>query len=56
MLFKFCACFTDLCTGDLVAFFNRCKSGLNSNGMIFVKENVSKKTSLVDDEDYSVTR
>ena len=39
-----------------MAFFNRCKSGLNSTGMIFVKENVAKKSSTVDDVDHSVTR
>lgn len=41
---------------DLVAFFKRCKSGLNPTGMIFVKENVTRNTSSVDDEDHSVTR
>ena len=43
-------------TGDLVAFFKRCKSGLNPTGMIFVKENIAKKSSSVDDVDHSVTR
>ena len=43
-------------TGDLVAFFKRCKSSLNSAGMIFVKENIAKKSSSVDDVDHSVTR
>ena len=42
--------------GDLIAFFNWCKSGLTPAGMIFVKENVAKKSSSVDDVDHSVTR
>ncbi|XP_065902108.1 N-terminal Xaa-Pro-Lys N-methyltransferase 1-like [Dysidea avara] len=41
---------------DLVAFFNRCKTGLKLGGMIFVKENVTKNKSAADDVDHSVTR
>ena len=41
---------------NLVAFFKRCKTGLQPGGMIFVKENVTKKKSSADDVDHSVTR
>ena len=44
------------CLDDLVAFFNRCKTGLKLGGMIFVKENVTKNKSAADDVDHSVTR
>ncbi|KAI8072315.1 alpha-N-methyltransferase NTM1 [Gongronella butleri] len=41
---------------DLVAFFQRCIKGLADGGMIGVKENISTKGYVVDDEDSSVTR
>ncbi|KAI8974730.1 alpha-N-methyltransferase NTM1 [Pilobolus umbonatus] len=39
-----------------VSFFQRCIKGLKPNGLIGVKENNSKKTPIIDDEDSSVTR
>ncbi|KAJ1960866.1 hypothetical protein IWQ62_004066, partial [Dispira parvispora] len=41
---------------DFVDFFRRCQEGLTESGMIFVKENVTYASTLVDDEDSSVTR
>lgn len=41
---------------DLVAFFIRCKKGLKPNGMIFVKENITRRTIDIDTTDSSVTR
>eukprot|EP01135_Chromosphaera_perkinsii_P004660 Nk52_evm9s293 gene=Nk52_evmTU9s293 len=41
---------------DLVSFFRRCKEGLAENGIICVKENLTKEGFLVDKEDSSVTR
>ncbi|KAJ3191211.1 hypothetical protein HK101_007983, partial [Irineochytrium annulatum] len=41
---------------DFVAFFRRCKKGLKPNGVIGIKENVSKAEVEVDTEDSSVTR
>ncbi|KAI8819836.1 alpha-N-methyltransferase NTM1 [Fimicolochytrium jonesii] len=41
---------------DFVAFFQKCKRGLKPNGLIGVKENVTRHGVLVDAEDSSVTR
>ncbi|KOC66752.1 Alpha N-terminal protein methyltransferase 1 [Habropoda laboriosa] len=42
---------------DLVTFFKKCSSGLNSNGLIVIKENVTNsKNSEIDTKDSSVTR
>jgi protein N-terminal methyltransferase len=42
---------------DLVAFFVRCKRGIKPNGMLFVKENITRKFTIdMDESDSSVTR
>ncbi|XP_076234947.1 N-terminal methyltransferase [Calliopsis andreniformis] len=42
---------------DLIEFFQKCSSGLKSNGLIIVKENVTSSKNLeVDAKDSSVTR
>ncbi|CAK9822066.1 N-terminal Xaa-Pro-Lys N-methyltransferase 1 [Anthophora retusa] len=42
---------------DLVEFLKKCSSGLNSNGLIVIKENVTNsKSSEIDTKDSSVTR
>ncbi|KAJ1734695.1 hypothetical protein LPJ61_000935 [Coemansia biformis] len=41
---------------DLVAFLQRCVSGLAPGGVVCVKENIAAQGYVVDDEDSSVTR
>ncbi|XP_020291813.1 N-terminal Xaa-Pro-Lys N-methyltransferase 1 [Pseudomyrmex gracilis] len=42
---------------DLITFFQRCLSGLKDNGVLVVKENITKSSNLeIDSEDSSVTR
>ena len=42
---------------DLVDFLKRCVNGLKTDqGMIVVKENISKDEDVFDEEDSSVTR
>ncbi|KAJ3292276.1 hypothetical protein HK104_005406 [Borealophlyctis nickersoniae] len=41
---------------DLVAFLQRCKKGVKSNGLIGVKENVTSSGADIDSDDSSVTR
>ncbi|ORX58916.1 hypothetical protein DM01DRAFT_317062 [Hesseltinella vesiculosa] len=41
---------------DLVSFFKRCKDGLAPGGLIGVKENISTRGYIIDEEDSSVTR
>jgi len=41
---------------DLVSFLKRCKCALRPNGLICVKENVSREDYLVDSKDSSVIR
>ncbi|XP_072014616.1 N-terminal Xaa-Pro-Lys N-methyltransferase 1-B-like [Amphiura filiformis] len=40
----------------LVNFFKRCKTGLKENGIICVKENISREGVILDEQDSSVTR
>ncbi|PIK47973.1 putative N-terminal Xaa-Pro-Lys N-methyltransferase 1-like [Apostichopus japonicus] len=40
----------------VVNFLKRCVTGLADDGMIFIKENISKEGLVFDDEDSSVTR
>ena len=49
--------FSQLCqTEDFVDFFQRCQSGLSPDGLICVKENITKSGVDLDSEDSSVTR
>ncbi|KAJ2765034.1 hypothetical protein IWQ57_004935 [Coemansia nantahalensis] len=41
---------------DLVAFLRRCADGLAPNGVVCVKENITTRGYIVDEEDSSVTR
>ncbi|KAK2547754.1 N-terminal Xaa-Pro-Lys N-methyltransferase 1-B [Acropora cervicornis] len=45
-----------LTDGDFVDFFTRCQKGLSPNGLIFVKENITKTGVDLDSQDNSVTR
>ncbi|KAJ2707681.1 hypothetical protein H4R19_004880 [Coemansia spiralis] len=45
-----------LTDNDLVAFLQRCASGLAPDGVVCVKENISSRGYIVDEEDSSVTR
>ncbi|XP_074624360.1 N-terminal Xaa-Pro-Lys N-methyltransferase 1-B-like [Acropora palmata] len=45
-----------LTDGDFVDFFKRCQKGLSPNGLICVKENITKTGVDLDSQDSSVTR
>ncbi|GJQ08694.1 hypothetical protein GpartN1_g485.t1 [Galdieria partita] len=49
-------CIIYLTDDDLVEFLRRCKSCLNTNGLICIKDNVSRKHFVVDTNDASITR
>ncbi|KAF5838956.1 alpha-N-methyltransferase NTM1 [Dunaliella salina] len=49
-------CLLYLTDDDVVLLFNRCRSGLKPDGLIFVKENICRQGFIVDKEDSSLTR
>jgi protein N-terminal methyltransferase len=49
-------CLLYLTDDDVVGFLRRCRKGIQSGGVVFVKENVCANGFVVDREDSSLTR